>query len=274
VAKSQMLAFVIAGEFITKQARTFWWDEGEKDRALDLLQCLQGITTDQALDVIFGRAKLNGDSNVGVRIESDNAKTSPCGNPMKGSLVETLHDDKKKMKSLEDDFKDEIGEKVFSASQYGGIELGRRALEKVKKGETTFEKLAERGLIKRIEPVLTPLRELKEKIRAIDDEQVETSPKPDKSLNARNGWVDREGRLFPCNYMEHILLGQLLGSEEQALEKRGWVKITDYQTAPIPVPPRDVAVYYSKIQPTDAQKKTVIDWCAKHKHKIPKWLTE
>lgn len=284
-AESQTVVFVITGEFVTKQARTFWWDENEKDRALNLLLCLDRITTDQCLDVIFGRSRLTGDSKVGLLIKPDNAKTSPGRNRMEGTLVDTLRKDKEKARLMEDDLRDHLSEPRFTGSQYGRIEIGPRALQRVKSGEETIEDLASRGLVKH-EPVLGSLRELKGKIRDLEAdnetslgladaiEEVETPPKADPDLQSQNGWVDREGRFFPCFYSGHIHLADLLGFDERKLEKLGWMKISDYRSAPFPVPAREAVKYEAKISPTDAQKKVAVDWCTKFGHKIPKWVTE
>lgn len=284
--ESQTLVFVIHGEFVTKQSRSFWWDEGEKDRALKLLASLDGITTGQSLDVIFGKSKLTGDSKSGIFLEPDKATTSPCGNRMDETLIDTLREDKEKIKVLKDDLRDHLSVRETIASKYGAVEIGPRALKRLKRGEETIDTLGCRGLIKKRPIVTEPLRGRRELLKTqeadglafpgIADaiEEVETPPKPDPDLNSQNGWVDREGRFFPCGYGGHIRLADLLGLDAVVMEDKGWVKITDYTTCPIPIPAREFVMYEGKVSPTVAQKKVVVDWCTKYERAVPEWVTE
>jgi hypothetical protein len=74
-----MACFTITGEFLTEQARTFWQDDGEPTRALRLLRELDGISLEQCLDILEGRAKLIGKSSDkgGVGLAADNVKDLP-----------------------------------------------------------------------------------------------------------------------------------------------------------------------------------------------------
>lgn len=279
--KHATATFAITGDFITRQARAFWWDEEERAKALDLLACLDGLGLERAVDVIFGKAKLVGDSTIGITLEPDSADRSPSGNPIQGNLIEVLLKEEKRVRILEDDLADVFAiNKPRIASPYGLVELGPHALRRYKKGEETLESLERRGLLRKIEPVLLTRGALARSVQASDaqpdtepeaSDKKEPPPKPDFTLTARNGWMDREGRLYPCAYMEHIRLAEQLGYAEGRLEEMGWVKISDYATAPAPVPPRPVAFYVAKIRPTDEQIKATAQWCEKHGYKLPFW---
>lgn len=61
--------FVVTGEFITRQARTLW-QEGEYRKALDLLECCEGIDMNQCIAILMGRNALDG-QNDDVRLIED-----------------------------------------------------------------------------------------------------------------------------------------------------------------------------------------------------------
>lgn len=47
--------------------------------------------------------------------------------------------------------------------------------------------------------------------------------------NSRNGWLDRGGNYYGCNYSDHDILAQkVLKKSEIELENLGWVKIGGY----------------------------------------------
>lgn len=44
-----------------------------------------------------------------------------------------------------------------------------------------------------------------------------------------NAWIDRKGRIFPCEYREHVELAFDLNNDEITLEKKGWLKLTSME---------------------------------------------
>lgn len=42
-----------------------------------------------------------------------------------------------------------------------------------------------------------------------------------------NAWIDRKGKIFPCEYQKHIDLAYELNSDERTLERKGWVKLSN-----------------------------------------------
>lgn len=96
-ARAEVAHFVITGEFITQQARSFWNDEDEPDKAVKILEYLHGITKDQIYAVLEGRMRLTGDSSVGVGIEPDDS----------GYKGKTLADIVGKLKRERDEARDE-----------------------------------------------------------------------------------------------------------------------------------------------------------------------
>lgn len=44
--------------------------------------------------------------------------------------------------------------------------------------------------------------------------------------NRSTGWIDRDGKFYPCDYGEHVKFCEKIGFTERELELKGWVKIT------------------------------------------------
>lgn len=69
IERSQYLHFSVEGKFIMDLARERYWFEGHKEWALDVIGCLQGMTVDQAMNVLKGDAILSGIDSQTSRIE-------------------------------------------------------------------------------------------------------------------------------------------------------------------------------------------------------------
>ena len=67
----KIVHFTISGEFITNQARSFWGAEDEQEKALDLLDCVEGLEDADKMAILTGKKKLVGDSSTGIDIEDD-----------------------------------------------------------------------------------------------------------------------------------------------------------------------------------------------------------
>jgi hypothetical protein len=274
VSATKQLHFTITGEFMTEHCRSLWWDEGKCALAVDTLQCCNGITEAQVLEVIFGRAKLVGDSDAGIDIQKDNAKKSPCGNKI-GSLVEYFKEREKKDRKTEDDFYDATHDPVHMASPRGLIEVGQRKAKRMKAKAPVWDeseldscpRVFHEGAFK---DAPNPFRDQRDKVEEPPEPK---PPEPDPSLGSNNGWIDRDGNFYPCQYSGHVELAGEFGKTEGELEKLGWIKIScGFERESLIYCARDMD---SKIPaPNELQKNTVTAWCKKFKADIPYWMQD
>ncbi len=124
MSKVETVHFSVQGEFITDTARRLWAEEGEQERALRILRCMQSITEQQILDVLEGRSQLVGwsDSPEGIQLKSDKHKGV------------TLEEQFKKLKEERDEARDDLddvvqlsnGDTIMVPSHDGAREVPRR----------------------------------------------------------------------------------------------------------------------------------------------------
>jgi hypothetical protein len=98
-------------------------------------------------------------------------------------------------------------------------------------------------------------------------------PEPDFELKSRNGWIDREGKYYPCDYSGHIDLAMRLNDGEHKLELLGWIKVSDA------LDPRSwehnrQSIIVGDKEPNQAQINTIYALCEKHgyKYKLEEWV--
>lgn len=102
------------------------------------------------------------------------------------------------------------------------------------------------------------------------DAYLQDNPPTPQSPCARLGFIDPEGRFYPCAYCCHEGLAEILltvlkqerlpcSDYKRTLESRGWVSIMDG----LVVPPRSQTGEFGLGVITDTQKRTLIDvlWC-------------
>lgn len=299
------LHFTVSGEFLTKHARSLWADENRPDFALHTLTTsLEGLTEEQAILIVSGKKKITGDSSKGCQLVNDSALKSPAGNPllsMEGVLTKLLQHNQRLRENLYD-----VTNPTHSPSPRGLVEIGPYALKRIRAGKSTFEDERARKmeswlerkkvadieespseayaqavtLAKKNSPLMKTIAgsELLERFMSQvkrNDADAEKPPHQDPKLESKNGWVDRAGGFWPCNYMGHIALAMRLGEKEVSLEEQGWLKISDSQD-PLCIVERDSDVMgvLHEGRYSDAQKSTVREWCNKHGRRFPKWLTD
>lgn len=137
-------------------------------------------------------------------------------------------------------------------------ELGRR-VEKM--GERAFSPYA--GVIANMDPRLQAAAEA-----VLNPPKV--CPAPDKDLTSMNGWINPEGKLYPCGFMGHDNLAHLLGKTVPILEK-SWVKLQDRKDhrAPTDRPGDHDFQHIPDRGVTQAQFNTMARWCTKHSRPVP-----
>lgn len=234
---TEVVHFKVHGEFITRTARNLW-AEGNEDKALKLLVTgLHEMTEAIAVDICAGRSKLVGVNN-DIKLKSDKATTDSRNLPLPQSIVEVL---KKKLKDLEAE-KEEKAHIIQSAI---------RSLDD-EDWHDKLEQNEESGEFKSSIPTI---------VRKLAGEDLPETIEPDESLMANTGWLSPDGKLYECEYYEHIaLISRLVKHGEGKAEKLGWKKLQNNQWFYMPNP--DL---------TQPQVDSMFDWCQKHEKDMPKW---
>jgi hypothetical protein len=288
---AQIVHFTVEGEFVMEKARDLW-REGLPDKALRLIRCLQGITYDQALDVLEGRAKLTGDSNVGVGMEPDNTEMP--------TLAEILQKQREDHDQARDEVADlvemAIGETVGVPSPTGLRDVPRRKTErsglagrsKLRAGysfednpqpgtkpiriyrerdDVTLDpkpKVRVRKTVPKEDPIAGIANRWKE---LLEDARPIPPPSPEKTITSNTGWLSRDGKFYPCRWMEHVSMAIRLGDEEGSLERKGWVKLAMHNGKQM-----FWGFFEPEPAPTDDQRRMVGDYCAQNGLKLPYWM--
>ncbi len=271
-----MAHFTVTGEFITQQARSFWADEDEPDRALGLMRMLIGISDSQIMDVLEGRAKLTGDSTVGVGIEPDNVKL-----PTLADVVSQLKRERDEAKDLAADLLQLTNGDVEMVSSPTGRRIvplrktsrNSRSCAVLKDGyewadcenrnpedkeppvwrqfdeERYSRKFDSTALAQPPEPLPSP------------PEPPRIPPKPDDKITSNTGWLSPDGKFYGCNYSGHNTLMWHLNESPG-----GWIKVS-YSDSKQWFFCDD----YANVSP--AAKAMISVYCAEKAIKAPWWIT-
>ena len=305
--KTHKMCFKIYGEDLVRLARSIWADDRRPDKALRIMvEGLMGMTEEIAVSILTGKKTLKGCSSdpKGVFMVDDDATETEHGNPLslyemiacemaaKQRLTEELHD----MTEMADP---EGGE--WGGSPGGLIKMPKRQWKRLRDGECGWKDLesfyyhklnapqnATEELISdqhrevgQMGPAIPQLPGAAGKMQKLGQDKLDRlidraksdkarpKPKPDTKLRATNGWVDRMGHFYPCAYTAHDELAEDLGMGLREIEEKGWVKISDSQMSAIP---RDFDVLCPDKSATKKQIAVIMDWCIKHKRKLPDWL--
>lgn len=137
--------------------------------------------------------------------------------------------------------------------------------------------------------ITSSLRKLREKLGSPEeddqtDEIVERiqqerkpCPDPDPDLGSEHGYVLRDGKFYPCVYMGHKWLSEVLleklGIEyvdsEQKADDLGWVRISVS-----PFATKDDLCILCMKRPSEEQRRTVEQWCLKNNQSVPRDFTD
>lgn len=266
--------FVVHGEDLTRIGRQMWADEREPARALRLLlDGLQGIDLQQAIDVLTGKAKLTG-SNSRVRLVRDDADTSPCGQPFP-SLIEAFDHERKRSEMAERDSRDAVvllaHDTVMMASPGGRREVSMETAHELERGRITWEDVRVFRDCSYMEVARArqdetggpppPLQEA-----PVDDPwqqppSEEPPPESYPAITQDTGWLSPEGRFYPCSYYEHDSIAHRLGKSRWDLDRLGWVVLAGSE-----------GIHRGNIEVTQAQRDLVFDWCTSRKQELPYWM--
>lgn len=264
------LHFTITGEFITHQARSLWNAEDKPEQALTFLtESLPGLTEAQAIDICSGKAKLTGRDNK-ILLQPDNTTTDQYGNPLRNA-IQTLATLRQQKNDVEDDLAVERRTGVWRASPWGMIHVPRHIDAEIRNQEMDwdnpfFKRYSDCYVPKTPERPFKNQNELDDPQGHLEPEELESEinqkPKPDSTLSSANGWIDPQGRFYPCEYGHHEELAEQLGVSGKIRDEECWLKT---QTG---LCTEGIFWNYDK-QPNQAQINTAFEWCQKHRIKFP-----
>jgi len=293
--------FHVQGERICELVRDLFQREGEERKAFNILmKGVQGMTSEIALQICIGAKELRGwDSNLELVDLDGNAS------------FETVIDRIVQLRGTLADRVDELSavyDPEAISSPWGLVEVSRSFAKKLKTGEASWEDCPYEPKRLPHYPDRFPRIKKEREDREEEEEEEKTDsvfmldtdailpentdprvrkmiqdkanamlgpakkPEEDKELKALNGWLDPEGRLWPCAYGCHVESAADLGSDEHKLEKEGWIKIQNHEEGVSTFLTADVIVEDESKPVTQSQFDAVWEWCQKHKRPFPKWL--
>ena len=280
--------FVIHGEFVTQQARTFWSEDDDPERALNLLNCVHGLSYEQHLDILEGRAKLVGSSSTGIKLQPDNQKLP--------TLAEVLGRMRKERDEARGDTADLLQiinkDTVVVASPTGRRLIPRRQAE-IKPGSSTvgtlrkglgwkgtdsenpeprfYQCVDEAAYGRSFDDVLRPLPgigRVAAEVQEEDHRKAEAAkPLPRDTITETTGWLSPEGKFYPCRYSQHNQTAWDLDMEPGHLDDVGWIRLQKRNEEEQNIFKKD---YDAKVP--DAQKALLVAFCTSQKIELPWWL--
>lgn len=258
--------FHITGDFITQQARTFWADDQEPDKAVKLLEAaFPEMTPATRLAIITGSKKLVGDEH-GVELVDDDATESPGGNPL--DHVRMHRQLREEIEDYADAVELKTGNTELWGTPTGGAHIPKRRVKDLKSGKLTLDQVAQRPY----EPVYLQRRDTATPAPVQAEPEPLIPVEPCDTITQDNGWLDPEGRFYPCQYGEHVHTLMTLSMKEEQVDQQGWIKIATSMTPECSdLPGRNISIFSRRFsRSTQAQMDRVFDrfnW-------LPEWMKE
>ena len=259
--------FLVEGDFITDLARDIV-REGNYAKALDMVQCFDGLDNGQCIAILAGKLRMSG---WGI---CQDPKCKQC----KGKEPLHLVDDDVEIASLQEAFKslqDEI--ETLKRDKYELIRLynggGREdAYEFAKETTKALIKPAVDFMVGKpvCPPDHTPLIEIE------DEEEEEEKFIESDPIDLESGWLGPNGGWYSCEYWGHTetsfeitrKFGYDVASDgPDSLLDRGWIKVGRYMLGK-----HIVLIHYgTRHRITNRQIDKLWDWYQKHKIKFFEW---
>jgi len=309
--KSEKICFVVEGEFITNISRTLWADEFEMTKAMNILNCLEGMTEEIAIRILTGKAKLVGDSTIGVTLEPDNQGKTELGNSLSfAHIIKTL-----KFRAEKSDlecrcrYEYKNGLVKFRASPWGAIFLpeciDRKMTSKVSNGGWTWDDLQRWNLYRDLPKSKEELANLQRSI--LNEDWIEDRDNAiDECLSKRDkiselpkelGLLDK----YVAQQEAQLVLKDIPPEPAKDFSaENGWIdpegrfytcgmiehdflaermgkKTKDLEKTYVRVSVNPMSGYRSSLQfvgrhLTQKQKDAIWDWCQIHNEKCPDWV--
>jgi len=260
---ANQIAFVVDGEWLTNICRQLWADEGNPDKALDLLDAaFPDMTQTDKLAVLVGEKKLVGNSNEGIELIEDNTAVSSFGNPL--DLSSLIH---KQQQSIKRSREHELMARqmassttAFVTSPKGLVEIPLCCAARHANGGYWYlkEGIDLEQIPHRVCETLYADKILSNPLEREKDQQRRVATRASREINHTDGWLSPQGKFYRCGWMEHISLADALGYTEKQLEELGWIKISNNRAIP------------SEKPPSQAQINALFDW----KKELPYWVED
>lgn len=270
----RMVHFTVDADWLTDLVRRLWADEGEVEKAFNILEAaFPEMDRETMLAILSGSKKLTGDSDGdGMLLEDDDAKKSPCGNLLDPKDVyarmhKRLRDAEATTRDMTDIATNDL---VLMGSPKGAVRVPRNRVK-----QTRLDPVGRRlfALHDGVELEDIPHEECGDLFRGpynpmFEDREEERPepppPSPEPKITSDTGWLSPEGKFYPCEYSGHVGLASRLGFDEPRLEKMGWIKM---QTG------KFVWDFLGHFEATQKQRDAIFDWTQERGEKMP-WLGE
>lgn len=275
------MTFLVTGEFLTEIARQMAIDEKNVSKALEILEAaFPDMSKLDQVGVVIGLKKLVGDSTDGIRVEDDDVDTSPCGNPI--DVKQMFVGNNEEVELLRDLRALEIGDVEQVSSERGLVAVSRRRVRysgvgrAYLKSEVDLDKTPHRLLIDPetgSDSTWRKMQKMQLKKKTQDPSRVEWNGKKRREergvleITGRDGWLDRKGKFYPCEFMGHEREAAKLGSDGRELEISGWIRVSNAEF----LSPR----FYPGARippPTQKQMDAIWSFCEKEGVRFPKEL--
>lgn len=270
------ISFWTTGEDFTRTVRDLWNSNMVKTAVEVCTDC--GLSVEIAINVCTGKMKFVGDTREGdhtLYVTEDNTKvffTIEKQIEIHEEKFKTLLDCNVKLQRDLKLSKLPTGKAAsFRANKIGGITEYQRTEWKIKENRDQLKKLIG-GLnflyplidktiadlpvseigglyftdpeVKEIELAYTTLernKKIREEEKKKKEEEKRIPPKPEfreAKEDDPHGWIDRNGKIYPCGFEEHIYLSECMQfhkiipenvNAEKWLEEQGWLKVSSYR---------------------------------------------
>jgi hypothetical protein len=305
---TKTLHFSVRGDDLTRLVRDLWVSEPEC--AIDVMRsAFPKMGDNDVLDVLSGRQRLDGVND--LRLLPDDAGKSWRGRPLPSPIeqIRKLVADVAHRDAALSEARDEIADATIGyagkcASPWGLINIPRSVYLRTpspsgwrdgvsvswEEFEKRFPDLVEEAKDHRVETesamlarghwsklqadTLTDPPSLPSATGVLDAilNRPTVCPKPDSTMTPLNGWLSPDGKFYPCGFMGHCNLAELLGKTEEQLE-RAWVKIQDSREPLCPFPRDNDFPHIPDRGVTQKQLDAIHRWCDVHGRKPPEDLT-
>ena len=255
--KKEMIAFWTTGENMNRFLRDLW-EEGNLTHAIKTAKDGLGMSSDLAIKLFEGDMHLVGDTREGdhtlnlINDESNykGTTTEEWFQKFKERYISLQMDKieydsylRKNMIKAVKNFNCENIEDVEHEVKTSSMNMEKKKFEYLKQIallckftshtldeiEKEMNKSFEIPSVSKVFNKKIDIDEFIDRMNRIDESVVEEG-KPGESLH---GWISPFGIIYPCEYMGHIHLADLLGEKklspgcsENDLEKSGWIKLT------------------------------------------------
>lgn len=280
MATCEKLYFKVEGESLCRLVRSLYQQEGKERKALNILmEGIQGMTHEVALAICAGSKELRG-VNEDMKLVDLDSSVDPAREAFRKAT-----ELREKLEASEDEHRDFIQRQFYPtmmSSPYGLIGVSRKFKKRLLAGEVTWadvpEDIVDRGIAdmerqKRTADFFsgkrTPAENKLEQLSAKTYRPIE-----DKELASLNGWIDLDGRFWPCSYGKHEELADLLEASGREADEVGWVKVSNHEESSLDAGILDSDFMMQDVERgvTQSQYDTAYAWANKHKRKLPEWM--